>query len=187
VNNPTVLGLAASLREGSVNRKLLNVAAVQLKELGIEVDVFDLPSASIPVYNEDVLQTQIPAGVADLKARILKASAVLIVTPEYNYGVPGVLKNVIDWCSRPPPTNPFKGKLTAHIGATPGGGGTLQAQHQLRGILSMGVQAYVLPGAAFGLSHADKAFDASGALTDEVGKKNLTAFLSRFAEELKAW
>ncbi len=187
MNDPTVLAFAASLRAESYNKKLLAAAVPQLNALGITVDVFDLLAANIPFYNEDVLQAQIPAGVADLKARIHQASAVLIVTPEYNYGVPGVLKNVIDWCSRPPPANPFKGKLAAHMGATPGGGGTLQSQHQLRSILSMGVQAWVLPGPAFGLSHADKAFDAGGALIDEGGKKNLAAFLGRFAEELKAW
>ena len=187
MSEPTVLAFAASLRSGSLNKKLLAVAANELKGLGVEVDVFDLFAANIPVYNEDVLQTAIPAGVADLKARIHKASAVLIVTPEYNYGIPGVLKNVIDWCSRPPPTNPFKGKLTAHMGATPGSAGTYQAQSQVRQILSIGVAAWVLPGVAFGMSHADKAFDASGAITDEGTKKALTAFLGRFAEELKAW
>jgi chromate reductase, NAD(P)H dehydrogenase (quinone) len=187
VSAPTVLAFAASLRSGSLNKKLLAVAEKELKGLGVEVDVFDLFAANIPVYNEDVLQKEIPAGVLDLKARITQASSVLIVTPEYNYGIPGVLKNVIDWCSRPPPTNPFKGKLTAHLGATPGSAGTYQAQSQVRLVLSVGVGAWVLPGVAFGMSHADKAFDAGGALTDEGAKKALTAFLGRFAEELKVW
>ena len=187
MNNPSVLAFAASLRTASWNKKLLAVAAPQLKSLGVEVDVFDLFAANIPVFNDDVLQKEIPAGIADLKARINKASAVLIVTPEYNYGVPGVLKNVIDWCSRPPPTNPFKGKFCAHMGATPGSAGTFQAQSQVRHILSIGVAAWVLPGLAFGMSHADKAFDDSGAMIDEAAKKNLTSFLGRFAEELKAW
>lgn len=184
---PTVLAFAASLRAASWNKKLLAAAVPVLEGLGVAVDVFDLAAANIPVFNDDVLQKEVPAGVADLKARINKASSVLLVTPEYNYGVPGVLKNVIDWASRPPPTNPFRGKLTAHMGATPGSAGTFQAQSQLRHILSVGVQAWVLPGLAFGLSQADKAFDANGALTDEAAKKNLGAFLGRFAEELKAW
>ena len=187
MNNPSVLAFAASLRAESWNKKLLAVAAPQLQALGVTVDVFDLFAANIPMFNDDVLQKEIPAGVADLKARINKASAVLIVTPEYNYSVPGVLKNVIDWCSRPPPTNPFKGKFTAHMGATPGSLGTYQSQGQLRHILSIGVNAWVLPGLAFGMSHADKAFDATGALTDEAAKKSLTSFLGRFAEELKGW
>lgn len=187
MNDPSVLAFAASLREGSWNKKLLHAAKPQLEALGVKVDVFDLAAANIPVFNDDVLQKEIPAGVADLKKRINAAGAVLIVTPEYNYGIPGVLKNVIDWASRPPPTNPFRGKLTAHMGATPGSAGTFQAQAQVRHILSVGVQAWVLPGLAFGMSHADKAFDASGALTDELSKKNLAAFLGRFAEELKAW
>ena len=187
MNNPSVLAFAASMREGSWNKKLLAVAVPMLQAQAVAVDVFDLFAANIPVFNDDVLQKEIPAGVADLKARINKASAVLIVTPKYNYGVPGVLKNVIDWCSRPPPTNPFKGKFTAHMGATPGSAGTFQAQVQLRTILSIGVAAWVLPGLAFGMSHADKAFDASGGLIDESAKKNLTSFLARFAEELKAW
>lgn len=187
MNDPSVLAFAASLREGSWNKKLLAVAKPMLEAQGVKVDLFDLAAANIPVFNDDVLQKEIPAGVADLKKRITAAGAVLIATPEYNYGVPGVLKNVIDWCSRPPPTNPFRGKFMAHLGATPGSAGTFQAQAMLRHILSIGVQAWVLPGLAFGLSHADKAFDASGALTDEAAKKNLTAFLGRFAEELKAW
>ena len=187
MNDPTVLAFAASLRAASWNKKLLAAAVPQLHALGVAVDVFDLFAANIPVFNDDVLQKEVPAGVADLKARINKASAVLIVTPEYNYSIPGVLKNVIDWASRPPPTNPFKGKFVAHMGATPGSAGTFQAQMQVRHILSMGVSAWVLPGLAFGMSHADKAFDPAGALIDEGAKKNLSAFLGRFAEELKAW
>lgn len=184
---PTVLAFAASLRAASWNKKLLAVAVKELAALGVSVDVFDLAAANIPVFDDDLLQKEVPAGVADFKARVAKASAVLIVTPEYNYGIPGVLKNVIDWASRPPPTNPFRGKLVAHMGATPGGTGTIQAQQQLHHILSVGVMAWVLPGLAMGLSAADKAFDASGALTDPVGKKNLASFLGRFVEELKAW
>jgi len=187
VNAPSVLAFAASLRAGSFNRKLLAVVAPQLQALGVGVDVFDLVAANIPVFNDDLVAQQLPAGVADLKARITRASAVLIVTPEYNYGVPGVLKNVLDWASRPPATNPFRGKLTAHLGATAGSSGTFQAQAQVRHILSVGLSAWVLPGLAFGLSGADKAFDASGALTDEAAKKNLASFLGRFAEELLAW
>jgi chromate reductase len=183
----TVFAFAASLRAGSWNKKLLAVAASELESLGVTVDVFDLKAANFPLYDDDVLQQGIPPGVADFKARAAKASAVLIVSPEYNYGMPGVLKNAIDWASRPPPTNPFRGKLTAHMGATPGGAGTIQAQQQLRHVLSVGVQAWVLPGLAMGLSNADKAFDASGQLVDELGKKNLTAYLTRFVEELKAW
>lgn len=187
MSDPTVFAFAASLRAASWNKKLLAAAVKELNALGVTVDVFDLFAANIPVFNEDVLQKEVPAGVADFKARAGKASAVLIVTPEYNYGMPGVLKNVIDWASRPPPTNPFRGKLTAHMGATPGSAGTLQGQGQVRQTLSVGVMAWVLPGLAFGLSQADKAFDADGALTDELAKKNLSAFLGRFAEELKAW
>ena len=184
---PTVFAFASSLRAASWNKKLLAVAVKELQTLGVAVDVFDLKAANIPVFDNDLLEQAIPAGVADFKARVLKASAVLIVTPEYNYGIPGVLKNVIDWASRPPPTNPFRGKLVAHMGATPGGQGTIQSQAQLRHILSVGVMAWVLPGLAMGLSGADKAFDDSGALIDPQGKKNLTSFLGRFVEELKAW
>ena len=183
----TVFAFAASLREASWNKKLLAVAARDLEAMGVSVDVFDLKAANIPLYDEDLLQKQIPAGVADFKARVGKASAVLIVTPEYNYGMPGVLKNVIDWASRPPPTNPFRGKLCAHIGATPGGGGTIQSQQQLHHVLSVGVMAWVMPGLGMGLSQADKAFDPSGALIDPQGKKNLASFLGRFVETLKEW
>jgi chromate reductase len=187
VNNPSVLAFAASLRAGSWNKKLLAVAAKELEALGVKVDVFDLKAALIPVYDEDVLQAGIPAGVADLKARIARAGAVLISMPEYNYSLPGPLKNVLDWASRPPATNPFKDKLVAHLGATPGSAGTLQGQWQLQGVLSTGLSAWVLPGLGFGLSHADKAFNAQGELTDEQAKKFLLSYLKRFAEELKGW
>lgn len=181
----TVFAFAGSLRKESWNRKLLAIAVKDLEALGCTVDVYDLVAAKIQPYDEDQLQAQIPDSVLDFKARVAKASATLVVTPEYNYSIPGVLKNVLDWSSRPPPTNPWKGKLCAMMGATPGPGGTIQCQLQLRHVLS-GLGAWVLPGAGFQLSAVDKAFDASGALMDPA-KKNLGSYLGRFVEELKAW
>jgi chromate reductase, NAD(P)H dehydrogenase (quinone) len=98
----TVLGIAGSLRKGSYNRGLLR-AAQQLAPEGVSVENFDLDG--IPLYNQDD-EGNHPARVAEFKARIRAADAILFVTPEYNYSIPGVLKNAIDWASRPMATVP---------------------------------------------------------------------------------
>lgn len=173
-----------SKRQGSHNLKLLELTQKQLQALGHATDLFDFKKADIPVYDEDVLQAGVPKAVQDFKDRVKAADAVLLASPEYNYSVPGPVKNLIDWASRPPPTNPFRGKVVGQMGATPGGGGTLQAQQQIRHILTMGVGAHVLPGLAFTLSRADQAFDERGELKDESHRKQLADYLSRFIAEV---
>ena len=127
--NVRVLALAGSYRKGSFNQALLNGfkdAAPQ----GMEVTDFDL--RTVPMYDGDVEEAGDPQPVQDLKAAIVAADAVLLVTPEYNHGVPAVLKNGVDWASRFYPDAPLGGKVAAVIGATPGKDGTSFAQASLR-------------------------------------------------------
>jgi chromate reductase, NAD(P)H dehydrogenase (quinone) len=123
-----MLGIAGSLRCGSYNRAALR-AATQLVPEDATIDIFELDG--IPAFNQDEEQNP-PAKVVELKARIREADAVLIVTPEYNYSVPGVLKNAIDWASRPYGDNAWSGKPAAVMGASVGTIGTARAQYQLR-------------------------------------------------------
>ena len=110
------LGIAGSLRRGSFNAATLRTAQ-ELAPAGMTIERFDI--APIPLYNEDVRQQGFPAPVEDLRARIKAADGLLIVTPEYNYSIPGVLKNAIDWASRPP-EQPFDGKPIGVMGASAG-------------------------------------------------------------------
>ncbi len=114
-----ILGFAGSLRQGSYNRALLKAAAELMPE-GAKLSTFDL--AGVPPFNQDQEQSP-PAIVKEFKAKIKTADAILIVTPEYNYSVPGVLKNAIDWASRPHEDNAFNGKPVAMMSASTDAGG----------------------------------------------------------------
>src|SRR5271157_2208235 len=122
-----ILGIAGSLRRGSYNRAALR-AATQLVPEGITLDIFDIDG--IPAFNQDEEQKP-PAKVVELKKRIREADAILIVTPEYNYSIPGVLKNAIDWASRPYGDSAWSGKPAAIIGASIGTISTARAQYHL--------------------------------------------------------
>jgi chromate reductase len=124
-----VLGFAGSLRRGSYNRSLLR-AAQEMAPAGMTIEVFDL--APIPVYNADVEAEGDPEPVAAFKAAIRRADALLIACPEYNHGVPGVLKNATDWASRPPRGAALDRKPLALMGASPGMTGSARGQSQLR-------------------------------------------------------
>src|SRR5439155_23545899 len=119
---------AGSLRRASYNRGLLR-AARSLAPKGMNIHILDI--LDIPLYNEDVHERGFPEAVAQFRARIRAADALLIVTPEYNYSVPGVLKNAIDWASCPP-EQPFQDKPIAIMGASTGLFGTTRAQRHLR-------------------------------------------------------
>src|SRR5262245_31094047 len=125
-----VAGICGSLRAASLNRGLLSAAA-ELAPAGMEIAIYNR-LGDIPPYNEDVFAKGDPEPVADLKNFIANADALLIATPEYNYGVPGVLKNAIDWASRPAGKTPLNRKPAALMGCSPGLGGTIRAQHSLR-------------------------------------------------------
>lgn len=122
------LGICGSLRKGSFNRAALR-AAVELLPDGMTLDIADI--SQFPLYNEDVRQAGFPAPVQKLREQILAADALLFVTPEYNYSTSGVLKNAIDWASRPP-DQPFDGKPVAIMGATASLWGTTRAQYDIR-------------------------------------------------------
>ncbi|MCU0608548.1 MAG: NAD(P)H-dependent oxidoreductase [Chitinispirillaceae bacterium] len=123
-----ILGFAGSLRKNSYNKAILRAAKDLLPE-NAGLEIFDL--AGIPPYNQD-LEMQLPETVTAFKAKIKAADAILIATPEYNYSVPGVLKNALDWGSRPYGENSFNDKPLAIIGASIGQGGSSRAQYHLR-------------------------------------------------------
>src|SRR6516165_7312869 len=161
----TVLGICGSLRAGSYNRAALRTA-IELKPPGMAIETADI--GSIPLYNEDVRALGFPPPVEKLRAQIAAADALLFVTPEYNYSMSGVLKNAIDWASRPP-DQPFAGKPVAIMGAAAGMGGTARAQYDLRrSCVFLDMHPLNKPEVFIGA--AQTKFDAEGRFTDEVGR-----------------
>ncbi|HTM09111.1 MAG TPA: NADPH-dependent FMN reductase [Verrucomicrobiae bacterium] len=177
--NLRVLGFAGSLRRQSYNRGLLR-AAVEAAPAGVAIETFDL--TPIPLYNADVEEKGLPPAVAQFKEKIRAADALLIVTPEYNYSVPGVLKNAIDWASRPANESPLQKKPAALMGASGGQMGTARAQLALRQSFVF-TETLVLPKPDIYVPHAAKSFDAEGNLTDE----KLRARIKTLLEALVRW
>jgi chromate reductase len=173
-----ILGFAGSLRQDSYNRALLR-AARELAPEGMIVDVFDL--APIPLYNADVEAQGDPDPVAAFKRAIQQADAVLIATPEYNHGVPGVTKNAIDWASRPPRNAVLSGKPVGIMGASPGITGTARGQSQLRQAFEF-TNSYAMLQPELLVFRAHEKFDARGRLTDEPTRQFLAKFLGALAE-----
>lgn len=126
----SVLAISGSLRSGSFNSLLIN-AARELAPAGLTIDTYR-GLGDIPPYNGDLDTGEPPAPVAELRARIAAADGLLISTPEYNYGIPGLLKNALDWASTPPPSSVLRGKPVALMGASPSPFGTARAQLALR-------------------------------------------------------
>jgi len=174
-----VLGIAGSLRKASFNRALLR-AAQELAPREMEIAVFDL--APIPLYNEDVEKQGDPGPVAALKDAIRFADALLVVSPEYNYGIPGVLKNAIDWASRPPGKSPLNGKPAAIMGASQGTGGTIRMQMALRQTFVF-TQTYAMLQPEVYVARAQDKFDAEGRLTDEKTRE----FVGKLLAALVPW
>lgn len=173
-----VLGFAGSLRTGSYNRMLLQ-AAQELTPERISISTFDL--SPIPLYNYDVEQQGDPDPVAAFKQQIAAAEALLIVTPEYQQGIPGVLKNALDWASRPPGESPMQGKTVAIMGASPGMTATARAQTQLRQVLTYNnCQAVLRPEVLVGRAH--EKFDEQGQLNDEVTTKLIRQLLDNLLD-----
>jgi chromate reductase len=178
-----VLGLAGSLRQASYNRALLQ-AALELAPEGMAITVFDL--AAIPLYNGDVEAAGDPEGVARFKQAIRAADGVLMATPEYNHGVPGVMKNAIDWASRPPQDAALSRKPVALIGASPGITGSARGQSQLRQAFEF-TNSYCMPQPEVLVFRASEKFDADGRLTDERTRANLARFLAAFGDWVRHW
>lgn len=175
----TVLGIAGSLRRGSYNVAALRTAH-ELAPAGMTIEMFE-QLRDIPLYDEDVRQQGLPPAVETLRSRIAAADALLIVTPEYNGSIPGLLKNAIDWASRPP-EQPFAGKPVAIMGASPGVLGTVRAQYHLRHSF-VGLDALVMSRPEVMISQAHTRFDAEGHLTDEKTRE----FVASLLVALQAW
>jgi chromate reductase len=163
-----IFAVAGSLRKDSWNRKLLQ-AAIELVPSGMMVHRFD-GLADIPPYNADLDVDPRPEPVRAFKQMLAACDGLLIATPEYNYGVPGVLKNAIDWASRPPATSPLLGKVALLMGAAIGFVGTARAQQQLRQNLLF-TKTTVLPPPEILVGRAAEKFDASGALIDPTARE----------------
>jgi chromate reductase len=158
-----VLGFAGSLRRASYNRGLIRAAA-EASVPGVGVRIVDL--GDIPLFNQDVEDAGEPLPVVSFKRAIREADALLVATPEYNHGVPGVLKNAIDWASRPRASSPLTDKPVAVMGASPGRGATARAQAQLReafvftGACVMPLPEILVAGAASQFDHAGNVTEA---------------------------
>ena len=173
-----ILGIAGSLREASYNRALLWTARELLPE-GVKLEEFDL--RSLPLYDADVEAAGDPEPVVALKEAIRGADALLIATPEYNRGIPGVLKNAIDWASRPPLASPLAGKPVAIMGASTGRGGTARAQEHLRAALEYS-RAQVLEQPEVLVPEAFMRFDERGEVVDDGIRAELAELLDTLIE-----
>ncbi len=171
-----VLGISGSLRKGSFNTAALRAAQEMLPQ-GMTLELFDL--SSIPPYNADVESAGDPESVKRLKLRIAAADALLFATPEYNYSIPGVLKNAIDWASRPQGESPLKQKPAAVLGAG-GRFGTVRAQNHLRQIAA-GLNMLVLAKPEVHIANPAEKFNADGRLVDEQTRRQIRALLDALA------
>ncbi len=173
-----VLGICGSLRAKSYNKWALATAA-KLLPPGMTLETFDL--APIPLYNADVHAQGFPEPVKQLRDKIKAADALLFACPEYNYSISGVLKNAIDWASRPP-EQPFEGKPYGILGASMGAGGTMRAQYHLRQV-TIFLNAIPLNRPEVFIAAAHTKFDDAGNLTDEPTRKIMADMLAA----LQAW
>ena len=177
-----ILGIAGSLRKASFNKSALK-AAQGLVPAGATLEVLELPD--LPGFNQDNEKSP-PAAVTDMKAKIRAADAILLVTPEYNYSIPGVFKNAIDWCARPYGDSAWKGKPAAIMGASAGVLGTGRAQYDLRKVMVfLDMPAVNQPEVM--ISAAATKFDQSGNLTDETAKKLIGQLLANLCELAKRY
>jgi chromate reductase, NAD(P)H dehydrogenase (quinone) len=177
-----VLGICGSLRKGSFNMAALRTA-IALKPANVSVTVADI--SQIPLYNEDVRAQGFPPPVETLRRQIADADALLFACPEYNYGISGVLKNAIDWASRPP-DQPFAGKPMAILGAAAGMAGTARSQYDLRRA-AVFLDMHVMNKPEVFIGQAQTKFDAEGNLTDEAAKgfiKDMMANLATWAQRI---
>ena len=178
-----IIGLSGSLRRHSFNRGLLRAATEVMPE-GAVLEIGSI--AEIPLYNADVEAEGIPPPVTALKDKIAAADGLLLVTPEYNNGIPGVFKNAIDWLSRPSSdiARVFGGRRVAVIGASPGGFGTILSQAAWLPVLrTLGADHW--SGGRLMVPHAGQSFDAEGNLTDDKVRERLRTYLAGFAEYIR--
>lgn len=177
----SLVGIAGSLRTGSINRALLRAAA-QVMPAGSDLVIADI--ADIPLYNGDLEESEgIPDAVSALQDQIAGSDGLVIATPEYNSGMPGVLKNTMDWLSRPPEQigRVFRNRPVAVMGASPGGFGTVSAQATWLPVLkALGARTW--SGGRMLVSGAGKVFDENGEMIDEAVRERLAAFMAGFVD-----
>ncbi|WP_370152199.1 NADPH-dependent FMN reductase [Ferrovibrio sp.] len=173
-----VAALCGSLRKDSYNAAALR-AAIELAPAGMTIR--PAPVGDLPLYNDDIRQAGYPEPVARLRQALGEADAVLFVTPEYNFSIPGVLKNAIDWASRPP-SQPFDGKPVAIMGAATGVIGTARAQYHLRQMMVF-LNAFPVNKPEVFIGQAASKFDAGGNLTDQPTRDIIAQLLAA----LQAW
>lgn len=176
-----VLGFAGSLRSGSYNRALLR-AAQELAPEGMTIEITGI--GDLPFYNRDVEEEGDPEPVQRFKAAIREADAVLIATPEYQHGLPGVLKNALDWASRPPGDSPLQGKVVGMMGASTSMVGTARAHLQLRQTLTYN-QSRMVARPEVLVANAPEKFDEEGRLTDEKAREFIQKHLKALAEKVR--
>lgn len=175
-----VLAIPGSLRERSFNAALAR-ALVELAPEDTDIEVVDI--RPIPLYDGDLdTDERRPEAVSSLKRRIAAADAVIFVSPEYNHGVPGVLKNTIDWVSRPAFRSPMAMKPCGMMGAAPGLSGTMRGQQVLKVVL-LGMASQIFPHPGVAVSRAKEKFDEALRLTDE----GTRSFVAGYLEEFAAW
>ena len=175
-----ILAFAGSLREASYNRGLLR-AAQGLAPQDMQIEIFDL--SGIPLFSQD-LEDKPAEAVVSFKEKIKAADGILIATPEYNYSIPGVLKNAIDWASRPPGKSVLLGKPAAIMGASLGMLGTARAQYDLRKVfVALDMHAVNQPEVM--VPFANKSFDEQGNVTDENVKKRVQSLLTALASLIR--
>ncbi len=174
-----ILGILGSLRHGSYNGMLLR-AILQKAPTDVEIEIF--PLDQIPLYDEDVEQSAFPSAVLALVEKIAAADGVVLASPEYNYSIPGVVKNAIDWASRPPAKDAWKNKPMAIVGASSGRFGTVRGQQHLRLVL-FSVGALVLGRPEILVGYAASAFDPQGRLLDP----RLDELINKWWPALLAW
>ncbi len=180
----SIIALAGSLRGASLNRRLV-AASPELAPPAVDLRVFD-DVAAIPLFDEDLeaLEPDGPGAVRELRSLVAAADGVLIATPEYNQSIPGVMKNLVDWLSRPDGNSALDGTPAAIMGATTGPWGTRYAQKELRHTLTA-AGAVVLPQPMLFVPRGEEAFDPGGALIDPLVRRRVTELLMAFDRWLR--
>jgi chromate reductase len=176
-----ILGIAGSIRKASYNRLALR-AAQSLCPDGAAIDIFEI--GDIPPFNQDD-ENSPPVKITQLKSKIRSAAAVLLVTPEYNYSIPGLLKNAIDWASRPYGDSAWRGKPVAIMGASVGVFGTVHAKYHLRQVFAfLDMDPVNQPEVMIG--NADNSFDANGNLLDDKTRDLIKQLLANLVAKARA-
>jgi NAD(P)H-dependent FMN reductase len=181
----TIVGFSGSLRQASFNAALLRAAGALLPA---DVALVTRSIRGFPLYNADEEAAHgIPPEIAEMKEAIASADGLLIATPEYNNGIPGVTKNAIDWLSRPPSDIPrvFGGKPVALMGASPGNFGTILSQDAWLSVLRT-LRTQLWTGGRLAVPHAASVFDAAGNLVSDAVKEQLRTFMAGFVEFVRA-